>query len=78
MVGGSNPGRGTVVGGVLKSNQATGKVFSAEYVIYGKIYKNIWNYTPYASPSFKVAKPLRIIPISAIIITIRPSSSTHK
>ena len=34
-IGGSNPGCGTMVG-VFHPNQATGKVFSAEYTIYCK------------------------------------------
>ena len=29
-VGGSNPGRGIIVGGVFSSNQASGKMFSPE------------------------------------------------
>jgi len=33
-VAGLNPGRGNIVGEVFLSNQATGKVFSAEYSIY--------------------------------------------
>ena len=33
-VGGSNPVRGTIIGGVFPSSQATGKIFSAEYAIY--------------------------------------------
>jgi len=35
-VGGTNPDRGTIVRGIFSSDQATGKVFSAEYAIWYK------------------------------------------
>jgi len=73
-VGGLNSTRGTRCRS-CSSNQAIGKVFSAEYAIYCKfsIIKLsplgvAVNYKPYASPSFQMAKPRKITVISAIII----------
>jgi len=58
MVGASNPGRGTIIGGILHPANMSYIVNSIVFRISPR--GEEVNYRPYASTSFEVAKPRKI------------------
>jgi len=73
MVGGSNPSRGITLGGVFHPTRQLARFSPPNMPYIVNLFRissrgEAVNYRPYASSSFKLAKPRKITAISTIII----------